>query len=322
MWVKNKAPAGGPGLVGGDYPPKLKKEAIMTVDNPILTHPPDTHHIARALVESAIPVLRCVPGLKTPRKDTEGTWDTCNDPDQLEGWLHPGDNLAILLGQQKNSPVIAVGLDVYKDPKIVDFAKELGITSKAAVWAQRTGRGGYTVIYYAPDVALKRNTREEGSAIDLLVNGYTLIPPSNTSREPNGGGPYSWSPGHSPLDIPLAQLAEPPKDLIVWWQSVNTSKLPNVRERAGVKGTPDWLTGPIPEGHRNETLTRRAGYYHRMIPNDEAVRGLIHAANRAECLPPLSDRDVDRILDSILPRDGACHFRGVQPAKLEVIRRE
>jgi hypothetical protein len=284
-------------------------------DNPTLS-------IARALAESKVPLLRCCIGLKAPHKNTDGTWDTCDDPDKLEGWLHPGDNLAILLGRQKASPVLAVGLDVYKDPSIVDFAKELGVTSKAPIWVQRTGQGGYSAFYYAPDIALKRDTHEKGSAIDLLVNGYQLIPPSNTSREPKGGGPYTWLPGHSPLDIPLALLAEPPKDLLVWWQSISAPKLPDVRERTGAKGTPDWLTGPIPEGYRNETLTKRAGYYHRMIPSDEAVRGLIHAANRAECLPPLPDRDVDRILDSILPRDGACHFRGVQPAKLEVIRRE
>jgi hypothetical protein len=118
----------------------------------------------------------------------------------------------------------------------------------------------------------------------------------------------------------LAELDEPPKDLLLWWQSLSAPKLPDLRERAQARGVPDWLTGPIPEERRNETLTKRTGYYHRMIPNDEVVRNLIHTANRAECLPPLSDHDVDRILDSILKRDGAGHFRGVWPAKLEVIR--
>jgi hypothetical protein len=276
--------------------------------------------IARALAENTVPLLRCCTGLKTPHENAEGTWDTCNGLDQLENWLHPGDNLAILLGQQKDSPVLAVGLDVYKDDSIVDFAKGLGVTTRANVWAQRTGRGGYTVIYAAPDITLKRNTLEKGSAIDLLVNGYTLIAPSNTSREAQGGGPYAWLPGRSPLDTSLAELDEPPKDLLVWWQSLSAPKLPDIRERSQSRGTPDWLTGPITEGDRNQTLTKRAGYYHRMIPNDEVVRNLIHTANRADCLPPLPEREVDTILNSILKRDGAGHFRGVWPAKLEVIR--
>jgi hypothetical protein len=52
------------------------------------------------------------------------------------------------------------------------------------------------------------------------------------------------------------------------------------------------------------------------------VRDLIHKTNRADCMPPLSDTEVDAILNSILKRDGASHFRGVWPAKLEVIRHE
>jgi hypothetical protein len=276
--------------------------------------------VAHVLSESQIPLLRCCKGLKTPHADDEGTWDTCHDPDQVEGWLHPDDNLAILLGEQKGSPVVAVGVDVYKDASIIEFAKGLGVTTKANVWAQRTGRGGYTLIYYAPHVTLKRNTREKGSAIDLLVNGYTLIPPSNTSREPDGGGPYTWLSGRSPLDIPLAELDEPPQDLLLWWQSLDSPKLPEVRGDRRKGSTPDWLTGPIPEGQRDDTLAKRAGYYHRMIPNDDVVRNLIHAANRAECMPPLSDKQVDKILNSILKRDGASHFRGVWPAKLEGLR--
>jgi hypothetical protein len=122
------------------------------------------------------------------------------------------------------------------------------------------------------------------------------------------------------MDITLAELGEPPKDLLTWWQSLGAPKLPDVREKPQNKGGPDWLTGPIPEGQRNETLTKRAGYFHRMIPDDAAVRKLIHADNRSDCMPPLPDREVDAILNSILKREGASHFRGVWPAKLEVIR--
>lgn len=293
-----------------------------TTDKVILTPPPNIYNVAEALLENTIPLLRCCTSLKTPHKNADGIWDTCADPDKLEGWLHPGDNLAILLGHQKGSPVLAVGLDGYKDSSIIEFAKGLGVTTKANVWAQRTGRGGFTVIYHDPGLALKRNTLEKGSAIDLLVNGCTLIAPSNTSKEPKGGGPYTWLPGRSPLDIPLADLAEPPKDLLTWWQSLGAPKLPDVREKPPNKGGPDWLTGPIPEGQRNETLTKRAGYYHRMIPNDEVVRNLVHAANRADCQPPLPGPEVAAILDSILKREGASHFRGVWPAKLEVVRHD
>jgi Primase C terminal 1 (PriCT-1) len=173
------------------------------------------------------------------------------------------------------------------------------------------------VFYYHPDLTLKRDTFQRSSAIDLLVNGYTLIPPSDTSREPDGGGPYTWLPGRSPLEIPLVELDEPPKDLLDWWQSLSAPKQPRSPQ---TYSTPNWLTGPIPEGHRNESLTKIAGYYHRKLDDDSLVRHLVHQANQTQCRPPLSTSEVDRILDSILARDGASHFRGVWPAKLEVIR--
>jgi hypothetical protein len=281
-----------------------------------------TTTIAKTLLENNVPLLRCCTGLKTPHKNEGGTWDTITDPDMLGTWLKPGDNLAMLLGESKGSPVLGVGLDVYKDAKIIDFAKSLGVTTKENTWGQRTGRGGYTVIYFYNGPALKRDTRQEGSAIDLLVNGYTLIAPSDTSREPQGGGAYTWIKGKSPLDIPLAELDTPPKDLLLWWQSLAAPKLPDARsdwEPGGKRPSPDWLTGLIPDGFRDTTMTQRIGYWHRMIPDDEAVRALAHSVNRADCQPPLPDRDIEKILNSILPRQGAAHFRGVRPATLEAI---
>ena len=78
--------------------------------------------------------------------------------------------------------------------------------------------------------------------------------------------------------------------------------------------------GPIPEGQRNEELTRRADYLHRKILDDGLVRDLLHAVNQQDCNPPLPTGEVEAILRSILPRDGPSRFRGVQPAKLEVVR--
>jgi hypothetical protein len=195
------------------------------------------------------------------------------------------------------------------------------VTFRGNTWSQRTGRGGYTIFYYYNGLILKRDTDGCDGALDLLTSGYCLIPPSDTSLEPEGGGPYTWLPGHSPLDIPLAELDEPPRDLLLLWQSLSAPQLPDARERPPTKGPHHWLTGPIQEGDRNQTLTKRTGYYHRLIPSDDAVQSLIHAANRSDCQPPLPDREVETILNSILKREGAAHFRGVQPAKLEVVRR-
>ena len=276
--------------------------------------------IAHSLLEQTVPILRCHPGLKRPWANGAGTWDTCDDPDNLNGWLHPNDNLAVLLGSSKESPVLAVALDIYKSQQVMDRAKELGVTFRGLTWSQRTGRGGYTLFYQVPDVELKRDTAGCDGALDLLVSGYSLIAPSDTSKEPQGGGLYRWLPGHSPLDIPLGGLDEPPKDLLVWWASLKAPPLAQAPEDRKETRLPDYLTSPINEGTRDSTLTQIAGFWHRKLADDEAVRHLVHQANQAQCRPPLAQQEVDRILGSILRRDGAGYYRGVTPATLEYIR--
>ena len=50
------------------------------------------------------------------------------------------------------------------------------------------------------------------------------------------------------------------------------------------------------------------------------LRDLVHAINLQDCRPPLPHGEVENILKSILPREGASHFRGVKPAKLKVVK--
>ena len=245
-----------------------------------------------------------------------------DDPAEVQEAFKDPANIAALLGQEKDhpfSPLIAVGLDLYKDRSVTDKAKGMGVTSSASCWIQRTGRGGNTLLYAHPDIELKRDTLQEGSALDLLTHGYTLIPPSNTDKQ--GGGPYTWVKGHSPWDIPLVDLVEPPQALLAWWLELHATPPPYVRTApGGTLDMPSCFQGPIDEGLRNTELTARAGYLHRMLPNDALVRDLVHGINQQDCKPPLAHGEVENILRSILPREGASHFRGVQPAKLEVVR--
>lgn len=278
--------------------------------------------VAQALLEYGVPVVRCLPGLKRPYANSVGTWDSISDPDNLAGWLKQGDNLGALLGWEKESPVIAVGLDVYKTKSVAEFASsELGVSSQANCWVQRTGRGGYTVFYFYRYDDLERDTAGCGDALDLLTNGYSMIAPSDTSKQDSGGGPYTWLAGHSPLDIPMADLDDPPEALLTHWRAVKTPKA--VSTSGGVAHRPDtgWLTAPIPEGRRNETLAKIAGYYHRKLPDASAVEVLVHNANATQCSPPLSQGEVQAVLNSILKLEGANHFRGVKLGSLvEVVR--
>jgi hypothetical protein len=259
-----------------------------------------------------IPCLVLQPGLKKPVPNPHsGGWWVLNDPDQAAQSLTSRENLAILLGVEKESPVIAVGLDLYRDPEVLGFAQGLGVTSSAACWVMRTGRGGIALVYADPrwwggGPTLTRDTTQQGRSLDLLVNGYQLVPPSVTQAA------YRWYPGHSPGELPLTDLEPPPAALLRWWAGLHEST-PHSKAYHSPATLPPRYSGPIPEGARNVGLTRRAGYLHRLIPNDSLVRDLVMAINQRDCQPPLPESEVEAILSSILPREGAGHFRIVLP---------
>jgi len=145
---------------------------------------------AEELCSNTVPSMVIKAGLKRPQvQPGKDTWWVVTDPDEVLLVFTGVENLAIPLGSPKDSPVIAVGMDIYKSHTVIDKAKSLGVTSNAAIWITHTGRGGITNIYRDPGIALRRDTRQEGSALDLLTNGYTLIPPSSTHLEPDGGRP-------------------------------------------------------------------------------------------------------------------------------------
>lgn len=275
---------------------------------------------AQELTAQTIPVIVLQAGRKAPKVEpgsvprpdgTHPQW-IITDPDDAERAFKEPANIGILLGSDKDSPVISVGLDLYKDRTVADKVKALGVSSTASVWIEQSGRRGINIIYADPGVTLKRDTTQAGAALDLMTRGYVLVPPSNTGSEPDGGGPYTWAKGHSPWDIPLGELDPPPPDLLTWWQELHQTTLPRPSNAPGpAPELPSYHQGPIPEGQRNVELTSRAGYLHRLLPNDALVRDLIHGINQRDCNPPLSNGEVEAILRSILVRDGASHLRGV-----------
>jgi len=269
---------------------------------------------AMSLCSQLIPVIVLQAGRKAPKSRPDGQTGQfiITDPEDAASAFKEPANIGILLGPEKNSPVIAVGLDLYKDRTVADLVKELGVTSEANIWIERSGRGGFNNIYADPGVTLQRDTTQASGALDLMTRGYVLVPPSDTSGEPQGGGPYRWIPGHSPSDIPLTDLEQPPAALLDWW--VKLHQTPPPASSSLWPASPDMPArhqGPVAEGLRNTELASRAGYLHRKIPDDGMVRDLVHAINLQDCRPPLPHGEVENILKSILPRAGASHFRGV-----------
>jgi hypothetical protein len=75
--------------------------------------------------------------------------------------------------------------------------------------------------------------------------------------------------------------------------------------------------GPIPEGHRNLTLTSMAGHMRKAGFDEDAIREALAAVNRTRCVPPLSDDEVSTIARSVSRYEADPFanfiFRGVTP---------
>ena len=109
--------------------------------------------------------------------------------------------------------------------------------------------------------------------MDLLVNGYALIPPS---------------PGYSEdADFPLEDAVEIPDALI---------KLAIAR-RSKQEG--EFSGGNIQEGKRNATLASLAGVMRRQGMSFDEIFAALDQANERRCLPPLSTAEIRQIALSV-----------------------
>ena len=260
---------------------------------------------AHLLIENMCSLVVIEHGLKIPRKSDTGRIITFReyDPstDKVFEGIHP-PNLGIELHPKGGSQIITLDQD---QPEPLPQLRELGVSRSEATWRWRTGRDGLGVAYRWLGDPLPRVIRAGGLPLDLLTNGYVIVPPSNTylfSDDKGRGGPYRWIDDHSPIDIPITELEEPPAALIEWW------KAQSKRPPSGVPGNDSqsdhpsraWrlTTTPIPDGQRNDSLARIAGWLRQYHP-EPVVVALLVAVNDARCDPPLSAEEVAGIAASI-----------------------
>ena len=278
------------------------------------------------LLENCIPLIPIQRGLKKPLTPN-GKWQVIDDPDHA--FMATG-NVGVYLGEveviQRISPVIAVGWDKYKPTANDAFKKlqSLGASPKANVWSMATGRGGITWFYaYDGEPLPKASSAGGDSALDLLTNGYTLIPESETSKVPpdktckKWGGPYTWFDGHSPLDIPVHELDHPPEALLAYWRSF--------APRASIKPD-DWnrdknlivveaLGSGFRDGERDTKLTSLAAYLTGCGLSRESREAVMRRAALL-CETPFDENEAIKKLDSAERKFGERAYHHGRPVKL------
>jgi hypothetical protein len=236
---------------------------------------------ALAYARRSIPVFPVEPGGKRPLiRDWPNKATT--DPRRIHAWWNrwPKANVGIPTGEANG----ILALDVDHPPTLEALEAERGELPTTATTG--TGNGGMHYLFrYPAGVEIRNSAGRLGKGLDVRgEGGYIVAPPSVTVR------PYEW--------LDRRPLAPPPAWL------VETLSEPH-RPRTGRGGPrrpaypPAADDDPIPEGARDNTLTRIAGRLHDGTRRLAELEEKLLTINEARCAPPLPEHQVRKIAASI-----------------------
>ena len=222
-----------------------------------------------------------------PKCDSQGkhpavkgwkTWAT-NDADKIrEYWQkHPGRNPAVATGKG------VVVLDVDGETGMESLRKlEEEYGALPPTQCVLTGRGRH--LYFHTSLHLQNSTSDLGDKLDIRGDGGLVI---GAGGHHINGHTYEWEPGHSPDDIPMAELPSWIPERL--HRKEQDKKAEGKSEKPGFK-LPD---GMIPEGSRDNTIFRYGCYLRGVCGKDmEFIRDELFRINAEKCDPPLPDEQV------------------------------
>lgn len=229
------------------------------------------------------PVFPVRPGDKTPAIPDWPNRAT-TDTDIIQGWWSatPDANVGLVTGQRSGVVVVDIDPRHGGDDAWADLRDLHGpIETLEAI----TGGGG-SHIYLQARPGLRNTAGTIAPGIDTRGDGgYVLVPPSVTADT------YEW------LTHGIAPAAAPGWLLSLWQgqQRSDSREAPDVGTNA-----PAWtlLSAPIPDGQRNQTLTRIAGWL-RLYHPEPVVNALLQTINEAKADPPLPPEEVAAIARSV-----------------------
>jgi hypothetical protein len=149
-----------------------------------------------------------------------------------------------------------------------------------------TARGRHLYFEW-PGRMVRNSAGKVGPGLDVRgAGGYVLAPPS---VHPSGRR-YAWSVDS--IDTPAAAPE--------WLLTVAADKPMN-----GATPPPEWraLVKGVAEGARDCSTARLAGHLLRHHIDPLVVLDLLQCWNAARCSPPLPEKDIERIVDSIAARE-------------------
>lgn len=254
-----------------------------------------------------IPVFPLRPGGKKPLTP-RGFKDATTDPEQIRRWWKrwPEANIGIPTGER--SGLWALDRDAYKPGAMSREALEREHGPIPQTTTVGTGRGGFQYLFrYPAGSGIRNSAGELGPGLDVRgEGGYIVAPPSRTE------GPYEWL-DRSPLADPPERLLEAARGPYKASESANRENRPTVS--AVLDGE------PIPEGQRNNELTRIGGSLRARGLELEGLEAELLAVNAARCSPPLEASEVAGIARSVCRYPAGDASPEPDPETLEAVER-
>lgn len=216
---------------------------------------------------------------KHPRTEN-GLKDASNDPAIIEAWFErwPDANIGVATGAHSNLVVIDV------DPRHGGFESLAALPDNPPeTITQKTG-GGLQFFYAHPGEPIKNSAGQFAPGIDVRGDGgYVVAPPSLHAS----GERYIWlaEQGNlAPLGWLLPRLKEPK-------QGANVATDVEIIV-PGIEPVPE----VVPDGQRNVTLIKLAGYMRRKGFSERAIFEALRAENERICRPPVELDELARIV--------------------------
>lgn len=225
-----------------------------------------------------------------------GCKDATADLDAIAELFSRSCNVGIATGKRSGG-LFVIDLDVDEDTgkdgtaTAMEWQREHGEFPETAV--SLTGGGGVQLLYRAEaPVACSVNCK---LGVDIRgEGGYIVAPPS---IHPCGAF-YEWKA--APDDVEVAEADSNVLAFVEFVQAGASGGHSNRGARRGKRGPvfpePFMLPSTIHEGERDNTLFRYAcSLWSKGLDPDE-VAHLVHLQNRVACVPPMSEREVERIV--------------------------
>ena len=259
------------------------------MNNPLL-------RTAQQLAAHGRHIFPCLPGLKKP---AISRWqiDATTDQDQIAAWWaeQPDYNVALATGPA--SGVFAVDVDSPEaEHELARLEAEHGTIPSTTETV--TSRGRHLFFRWSDKNPVRNTAGKIAPGIDTRgQGGFTLMPPS---LHPSGKR-YAWS-----VDSARA-VAEAPD----WLLARITGNVGRSGERAATSPT-EWaelFDSVAPEGARNNTVTRLAGFLIRRQVGIVNAGILLCSWARTHCTPPLTEDEVTDIVASV----ARSHLRNYGP---------